>query len=494
MLPEISLNKDWYTLGVYFLIIILSLGFMELIRKFFPLPGETMRKIIHVSVGILVISCIFLFDSRFPPVVLASFFIVFNMMAIKFRFLNAIHGTTRKSYGTVFFPITFLILCYAYWNHPPVIVAALSILTFSDTLAAVVGNRSKHAGKFILWRDSKTLAGSLTMYISSFILISFITYFFSRITQDLNSMGLSSILIIAAITSAGATIGEAISSRGSDNISAPLLTALLYDLTVSLASDSLMILGVWAGASLVIFIYLLKFRFLSTSGMLIAFLMGIIIFRIGGAAWILPMIVFLISSSLLSRISPVHKTNRAKSSQRDMVQVLANGGFPLLISILFHYTESFWLYPVFLAGIAAATADTWATEIGGFSRSEPRHILTFKPVPRGTSGGVSVIGTTGSLLGAMAIGMTGMLFGLSQLSTIIILISGFLGSLIDSILGATAQSTFQCQSCDKQTENRFHCTAPTIHIAGFRWIDNDMVNFLNTVSSSAILLTIGILI
>ena len=73
-----------------------------------------------------------------------------------------------------------------------------------------------------------------------------------------------------------------------------------------------------------------------------------------------------------------------------------------------------------------------------------------------------------------------LVLGLSGLLLIIIIISGTVGSLIDSLIGGSIQATFQCLKCKIITEKRKHCKIPSKHVSGLYIVDNDMVNFLNT--------------
>ena len=66
--------------------------------------------------------------------------------------------------------------------------------------------------------------------------------------------------------------------------------------------------------------------------------------------------------------------------------------------------------------------------------------------------------------------------------------AGFVGSLVDSILGGSIQAMFRCAVCNKETEKRVHCDMQTHHIRGFKWIDNDGVNFVNTIVGAMIVL------
>jgi uncharacterized protein (TIGR00297 family) len=89
--------------------------------------------------------------------------------------------------------------------------------------------------------------------------------------------------------------------------------------------------------------------------------------------------------------------------------------------------------------MAVATADTWGTEIGVLSQRKPRSILTGQIVPRGTSGGVTLLGTSATILGGLAIGAAGLLL-LGDWRVIPLgMIGGVSGATIDSLLGARWQ-------------------------------------------------------
>src|SRR5262249_30381246 len=82
---------------------------------------------------------------------------------------------------------------------------------------------------------------------------------------------------------------------------------------------------------------------------------------------------FSVGSSAMSRVAPDRSVTRfdAKGSTRDSWQVLANGGAAALACLLpLSADGSLWIVTT---SLAAAAADTWATSIGGWSPSEPRH-------------------------------------------------------------------------------------------------------------------------
>jgi uncharacterized protein (TIGR00297 family) len=229
---------------------------------------------------------------------------------------------------------------------------------------------------------------------------------------------------------------------------------------------------------------------LERSGALAAALVGAVIFGAGGWQWAVLLLAFFISSSLLTRAFEDRKRavneNYVKAGARDAGQVLANGGLPALFAVFhFFFPNQAWPWIGFAASLAAANADTWATELGVLSPRPPRLITNFRSVEPGSSGGVSLVGTLSALVGAAFIGLlAGVLFpGADRPLTteywLLITISGLLGSLFDSLLGATVQAIYWCPRDQKETEHHpLHtCGMPTTRLRGWPWLGNDWVNF-----------------
>lgn len=117
---------------------------------------------------------------------------------------------------------------------------------------------------------------------------------------------------------------------------------------------------------------------------------------------------------------------------RTAAQAMANLGIAALVVAAAPHA-----WPVLaLAALAEAAADTGSSEIGMAFPGKTLLISTFKPVPAGTDGGISVLGTLAAVLGAAAIALTALLSGLvTAREAGIIVIAGFLGTLVDSLLG-----------------------------------------------------------
>ncbi|MEC0249107.1 DUF92 domain-containing protein, partial [Paenibacillus chitinolyticus] len=149
-------------------------------------------------------------------------------------------------------------------------------------------------------------------------------------------------------------------------------------------------------------------RSLTVSGAAAAVVLGTLMYSLGSAAWFGTLIAFFVASTLLSKYKHKRKaaieSGYAKSGNRDAGQVAANGGLGLLLCIGSAFAPHPAWWAAFVGVMAAVTADTWATEIGGLSRTAPRSILTGRKVAPGTSGGVTALGLLATCAGGLFIG------------------------------------------------------------------------------------------
>ncbi|MBC7877775.1 MAG: DUF92 domain-containing protein [Anaerolineales bacterium] len=224
---------------------------------------------------------------------------------------------------------------------------------------------------------------------------------------------------------------------------------------------------------------------LNKSGAYAAAFTGTIIFGIGGWQWAILLLTFFITSSALSRAFKKRKQGLdekfSKGSERDAGQVFGNGGVAALFATLhFFFPNETWPWLGFAASLAAVNADTWATELGVLNPNPPRIITNLKKVvEKGTSGGISLIGTLASLAGSALIAFIASLLTDNWSLFLLITFSGLAGSLFDSFIGATVQAMYFCPKDNKETEQHpLHtCGTQTVHIRGWTWLNNDWVNF-----------------
>lgn len=257
----------------------------------------------------------------------------------------------------------------------------------------------------------------------------------------------------------------------------------------------------WLAFLLALLVALLSYRWrlLTSSGAMAATICGGILYGAGGGRAIVPLLAFFLSSSILSKVAKKKKQQdmqrcaeqyvaAEKGDQRDALQVFANGGIPVLITLYFFlYARHHWpayrleaLQLLFLSSIAAVNSDTWATEIGLLWGRAPRSLRDWKRVPPRVSGAISLAGTLGAILGALFIPLVAQpLWHLNLAEFVIVAWSGFLGSGFDSLLGASLQAHYIEPTTGRMTEHaRSADGQPNIWKRGWRWVNNDVVNFL----------------
>ncbi len=180
-------------------------------------------------------------------------------------------------------------------------------------------------------------------------------------------------------------------------------------------------------------------------------------------------ILFLILGSLISRLNPKNKDNTG----RNAIQVVANAGVAGILAII-HFLNPSSLLPVALViSFSIALADTFSSEIGKKYGGTPYSICSLRPTKNGLSGGISVIGTLGGLLGSLLISSSYYLLQHDLQNTIVVLTFGFLGMIVDSIIGCTLQAKYKEGILIRETGNK------TDLINGYHFIGNNATNFLS---------------
>jgi uncharacterized protein (TIGR00297 family) len=148
---------------------------------------------------------------------------------------------------------------------------------------------------------------------------------------------------------------------------------------------------------------------LDAGGAIVGTVVGTLIFACGGPLFWIILMAFFITSTGLGYVGRGVKAGLAgihqKGGRRDMFQVLANGGIGMIAAVLFRITGDPAWAAGFAVSFASSNADTWAGELGVLSRADPVSLLGFRPVRRGISGGVSLLGTFASFCGALLIAL-----------------------------------------------------------------------------------------
>ena len=199
-------------------------------------------------------------------------------------------------------------------------------------------------------------------------------------------------------------------------------------------------------------------------------------------------------ASLLSRVGRTRKAERVrgiveKGDRRDAVQVVANGAVFAIAAagVAVLPTGRPMLSIVAAAALAAAGADTWATEIGTLLGGRPWSLRVGRTVPTGTSGAVSLAGCLASIAGAVTLALSAAALHIIPGSAVAaVATGGIVGALADTAIGAWWQARRWCPRCKLETEQGMHhCGTPTVRHGGISRLDNDAVNLFCTVVGAA---------
>lgn len=269
---------------------------------------------------------------------------------------------------------------------------------------------------------------------------------------------------------------------------------------------------------IMIAVYGYRKKSINLSGALLGFIVGFVC-TLSSYCFLGTLLTFFLSSSKATKFKSHLKMKFEKDfkegGQRNWVQVLCNSGMAVQLCILYlldigsmerpinfdkDYRAS-WLSMGVLGAFACSNGDTWASELGTvLSKGDPLLITTWKKVPKGTNGGVSLMGTVCSTLGGLVIGGAHYIVTIyfsddSMLAyappqwPILVFgaVAGFLGSLIDSIMGAILQYS----GVDKDGKIVSHSSLSVKHISGRNILDNHSVNLMTTVVMGILLPTIS---
>ncbi|MFW6320053.1 MAG: DUF92 domain-containing protein [Bacillota bacterium] len=217
--------------------------------------------------------------------------------------------------------------------------------------------------------------------------------------------------------------------------------------------------------SMIIGIIAYERKTLSESGVLAAIFIGTLIFAYGGWFAFLFLLVFFVTSAYLNTF------NKEKApANRNTAQVLANGGFAALFAVLYEITGLETYYILIFVSVAVSASDTWSSEIGRLAKHKPRHILTFKPMHIGLSGAVTLLGLLASIAAGIIFGGLSYFAHYNTTLMIYIMVFGFLGSIIDSLLG-----TIQVKYTDGSMITEIKAKSFERY-SGIPWLNNTWVN------------------
>jgi uncharacterized protein (TIGR00297 family) len=438
--------------------------------------SEDARQVVHIAMGgfALLLRVI----PWWQAVVMAAAALLFNVYLLRRIAGDRLHRPAELAgvpAGLVFYPLSVLVLLLLLPARPDIVAAAWGIMAAGDGLATLVG---RHAGgSRIPWNTEKSVAGSAALIVGGGAAGVFLAWWCGPAVVPPPYAWFPFVAPVIAALAAAAV--ETIPVRLDDNLSVPASAALVL-WCLSLVSEDLIATAVVSAGNAAPWAFLLnatvaaagyRARTVSGSGALGGFAIGVLIFlALGWAGWALLLTAFLLAA-ITSRIGLKRKTllgiAEERGGRRGAGNAVANTGVGAAAAFL--AAVSYARDPALVAFVAALTAgasDTIASEIG---KAWGRHtwlVTTFRTVPPGTSGAMSLEGTAAGLVGASALAAGSVWIGLIPAVMILPVVAGAtIGSLVESALGATLEG-------------------PGV-------LNNDMLNFINTAIAALTAVVLG---
>ncbi len=183
---------------------------------------EIFRKIIHIGIGPLIPIAQFLRIDQKSALIFTGIVSLMVLINYTYKLFPTIEDVERKSYGTIFYCLSLFILICLFWDKDPyALIAGFFIMTFGDGLAGLIG-KSYNSKSWIIFKQKKSLFGTLTMFLTSIIVVCSLGY------AQQNSVNLN-YFVIAFL----ATVLEQFSVLGIDNFIVPISTSLCFNFFIA---------------------------------------------------------------------------------------------------------------------------------------------------------------------------------------------------------------------------------------------------------------------
>lgn len=209
------MSQDWIALIISFVYVFAMIGIAEGLRKRQNYSVDFTRKYIHIAVGMWAYGTVLLFETRTFAIIPPLAFIFINAYSYWQGTFKAMETGEKGQLGTVYFPLSFVLIVWFLWDQPYILVASLMPMTWGDAMAAIVGQRVGRR-KYSVVGSTRSFEGSLTMFA-----VSWVVTLIPLMLLPSDPLAFLTAAGIAVGTAAVASIVEAISPWGLDNLTVP---------------------------------------------------------------------------------------------------------------------------------------------------------------------------------------------------------------------------------------------------------------------------------
>jgi len=463
-----------------------------------PVTSELLRKTVHVSMGVFALSLRFLTPGQ--AALCACVALGFNLFVLHRLTRRALLRHEEKargfSLGIALYPAAVLGLIVVFRNRLELAAAVWGLIAFGDGMAGVFGVTLR--GRKLPWNPAKTWAGFTAFVLwgtaaSSFLLRftqqgaldgpkTWIGVSFFAVGEHGPTFAPTYLIAGCFVAALAAAFAESLRTGIDDNILVPLVGgAALYAATLvdtrlfaDLSPTLLRNVAIGAAVNAVLAIAAYVARGVDLSGALCGWCLGVALYAFSGWHGFSLLLLFFVLGTACTKIGYAKKAilgiAQERGGRRGARNAIANTGAGVVFAFLAVATPHHALFTLALvAAFATAAADTVASEIGQAFGRMAYLVTTFKRVPAGTDGAVSLEGTlagfaASTLLAAFAAATS----LISWPGAAVVVAAAFIGATLESYLGATLERT--------------------------NTIDNEVVNFANTLAGGLAAMGLSLLL
>ena len=432
---------------------------------------EYTRKITHILVGFEWFILNHYFGANMHFLIICLIFTFLVAIIHKTNLVPGMSSNADNSRGTIYYCMAMTIMAIIVLFVPAMMPAfGIGVLCTSlgDGFAGVFGRIKKYNVKIY---GNKTFFGSLSCFVFSLSSIFLISQIYK----------LNIKWYLAVVIALFATELELFAKKGIDNITITVGVSFLSFVFAYYPSRSFnYVIPLLLTLPIIVFVH--QKMALSKWGILVAIILDVIASIAFGNVGFLILIMFFLGSLVADRIK---RQDKEGFERRGVKQVLANGALGIVFAIIYLIFPSKAWFVGYCAVFAESFADTVSSGIGSKAKTtlDP---FRLKCVEKGTSGGMSIIGTVSAFFASSIIASISIVSDeIAFIDAVIILTTGFLGSIFDSFLGSVFQIKYKCKTCGKITERESHCDSRCDKYSGFVFITNNTVNFASTAFSAA---------
>jgi uncharacterized protein (TIGR00297 family) len=436
--------------------------------------SEAGRKLVHIAVGSF---ALLLRDLTWPQAALmavAAF--LFNWLLLPRlggrRLWRDVEHGAGYPLGILLYPLSVLGLILVLRHHLWMAAAIWGVLAWGDGMASLVGQGA--GGPRLPWNPRKGWAGFVAFVLCGTVAAALLMVWTLHLplrawlSPWILGLALPLALVCALVESLPTTLDDNLTVPLAGLCVLPLLDGAQPLLLLEAGLPARVAQGLVANSLFAALAF--RARSIDLAGAVSAVIIGTVITVGVGLPGLAVMVAFFVVGSTVTRLGYRIKAQRGiaqeKGGARGWRNAWANGGVPAFLALMAGLTGG-TLHPLlvlaYAASVATAAADTCSSEIGKAYGRRTFLITTFRPVPPGTEGAVSLEGTLGGLLGGLLVAAVGALVGLYAAPLLVLVaLAGLLGSLAESVIGTVAERR--------------------------GWMGNDLLNALNTAIGGALAL------